>query len=65
MHAVIPYCEGRNASDQNEYILCHVRSVDQKRESADSGYRTCFVEEHPDFYRLFAFLHNLNLRSAQ
>lgn len=30
MHAVIRYCGG-NASDKNEYILCHVRSVDQKK----------------------------------
>lgn len=58
MHAVIPYCEGRNASENNEYILCHVRSVDQKREIQDNGYRSCFIEEHVDFYKLFAYLHN-------
>ena len=28
MHAVIPYCDGHNSSEYNEYILCHVRSVD-------------------------------------
>lgn len=58
MHAVIPYCEGRNASEGNEFILCHVRSVDHKRDIQDWDYRSCFVEQHVDFYRLFAFLHN-------
>jgi len=60
MHAVIPYCEGKNACESNEYILCHVRSVEQKRDIQDSEYKTCFVEEHVDFYRLFAFLHNFS-----
>lgn len=32
MHAVIPYYQGKNANENNEYILCHVRSVDQKKE---------------------------------
>ncbi len=58
MHAVIPYCEGRNASEGNEFILCHVRSVDHKRDIQDWDYKSCFVEQHVDFYRLFAFLHN-------
>ena len=58
MHAVIPYYQGLNAHEDNDYILCHVRSVDHKRDIQDWGYRTCFVEEQVDFYRLFAFLHN-------
>jgi hypothetical protein len=58
MHAVIPYYEGLNAHESNEYILCHVRSVDKKREQQDWAFRSCFVEDHVDFYRLFAYLHN-------
>lgn len=59
MHAVIPYCEGKNASETNEYILCHVRSVDQKKDLTDTSLRSCYVETQIDFYRLFACLHNL------
>lgn len=31
MHAVIPYCDGKNSSENNEYILCHIRAVDHKK----------------------------------
>ena len=61
MHAVIPYCDGHNSSEDNEYILCHVRSVDQKKDIQDSGFRSCFIDKYVDFYRLFAFLHNFSM----
>ena len=38
--------------------------MDQKKETADAGYKNCFVEEHADFYRLLAYLHNFTLKTA-
>jgi hypothetical protein len=61
MHAVIPYYDGRNASESNEYILCHVRSVDQKKDLQDTSLRSCYLDAQVDFYRLFACLHNLTM----
>jgi hypothetical protein len=65
MHAVIQYCNGKNASEDNEYILCHVRSVDQKRELDECSLRTCCLENQVDFYRLFAYLHNAYIQNQQ
>lgn len=65
MHAVIPYCDGKNASESNEYILCHVRSVDQKKDLQDTSLRSCYIEAQVDFYRLFACLHNLTMEAPQ
>jgi hypothetical protein len=59
MHAVIPYFEGRNFGDNNEYILCHVRAVDHKQDIQESGFKNCFGDQKGvDFYKLFSFLHN-------
>jgi hypothetical protein len=65
MHAVIPYYGGHNAHPTNEYILCHVRSVDHKKDMLNCEYRNCFVEQLPDFYRLFAYLHNEVLKHSE
>jgi hypothetical protein len=61
MHAVILYCEGKNSNEKNEYILCHVREVDHRREDESHDLARCFQQGLPDFYKLFAYLHNFSI----
>ena len=67
MHAVILHKDRLNECKiAQEYILCHVRKIQKKKnEDEDTEQNDLVVEKMVDFYKLFAYLHNFSTKTMK